>query len=204
MEPSEPSLERSIRAHFAPRLRETGFKGSGRTYRRIRDDLIEIVDVQGSRYGGMFAINLAIHPCGVQSLSEGATEKSIKEYECAFRRRLSADRGDHWWGTGATQESMDQAVQEAALVYQEHGAPLFDRIGGPNTLLLNITADSLASGDYDFAGFNLAPTLTALILMRWRLHQGRITEAKELALSALKDARDDFYWRPEFEAALAI
>lgn len=89
-------------------------------------------------------------------------------------------------------------------MYQEHGTALFDLIGGPNSPLMRISADALATHDYDLAGFNSTPALVALILMRWRLHQGRISEAKEFAHSALNDARDDFYWRPEFEAVLAL
>ncbi len=201
---AEPNLDRSLRAHFAPKLREVGFKGSSRTYRRTRDGLIEIVNVQGSKYGGMFAINLAVHPVGVQALSEGATEQSIKEYECGFRCRLSESGGDFWWSTGGTQERMDDAVRDAAAAYARRGAELFDRVGGEHSPLALITPAAFAAGDYDTSGFGSVPAHTAIILMRWRIQQDRIDEAKGFARAMLVDMRDDFFWRQEIEATLSL
>ena len=57
-------LESSIRDHLAPVLRNDGFSGSGRTFRRVLGDLIHLCSVQGSRHGGELAVNLGIREAG--------------------------------------------------------------------------------------------------------------------------------------------
>ena len=55
-----PRLESSIKDHLSPVLKSDGFLGSGRTFRRVSEDLIHVVEVQGSRFVGKFAVNLGI------------------------------------------------------------------------------------------------------------------------------------------------
>jgi hypothetical protein len=40
-----PQLEASIRKHLVPLLRQDGFSGSGRTFRRVAGDFIEVLNV---------------------------------------------------------------------------------------------------------------------------------------------------------------
>ena len=42
-----PRLEPSIRKYLLPLLKNDGFAGSGRTFRRIDNDAIHLVNVQG-------------------------------------------------------------------------------------------------------------------------------------------------------------
>ncbi|RVT46822.1 DUF4304 domain-containing protein [Rubrivivax albus] len=46
---------------MAPILREEGFAGSGRRFYKCTDPWIQIITVQGSRYGASFAVNLGLH-----------------------------------------------------------------------------------------------------------------------------------------------
>src|SRR5262249_2077535 len=50
-----------LKRDFLPLLRGDGFKGSGNTFRRLKGDRIDIINVQGSRYGGQCCVNLAAH-----------------------------------------------------------------------------------------------------------------------------------------------
>ena len=52
MNVTSPRLEVSIRAYLVPHLKQDGFSGSGRTFRRVTNNWIQVVNVQSSRYGG--------------------------------------------------------------------------------------------------------------------------------------------------------
>src|SRR5262249_53569414 len=119
-----PRLESAIRQHLAPQLRADGFAGSGRTFRRVVGGWIHVVSVQGSRYGGSFAVNLAVHPIGIPDLRGNTPDpKVITEELCEFRRRLSGseDRHDMWWKHDSTTEGMGAAMREATAIYVDNG-----------------------------------------------------------------------------------
>jgi hypothetical protein len=85
-----PRLEPSIGAILAPQLRADGFAGSGRTYRRIANSWIQVLNVQGSRHGGSFAINLALRPVGLPDvIGQPVNPKSVTQDACELRRRLA-------------------------------------------------------------------------------------------------------------------
>src|SRR5919109_238405 len=111
MSASSPRLETSIRTYFLPYLKEDGFGGSGRTFRRVSSGWIQVVNLQGSRYGGQFAINLGVQPVGVPDvLGTNPDSMKITEPLCEFRRRLSEAGADQWGGHDGTQSGMDAAV----------------------------------------------------------------------------------------------
>ncbi|MCA1500702.1 DUF4304 domain-containing protein [Bradyrhizobium sp. NBAIM03] len=88
-----PRLESSIKKHLNPTLKNDGFVGFGRTFRRVSEDLIHVVQVQGSRYGGKFAINLGIQPRSIPDVAGNSPDPmKIREELCEFRRRLSETR----------------------------------------------------------------------------------------------------------------
>lgn len=49
-----------LRIDLVPLLRSDGFKRSGTTFRRITGEVIHIVNIQGSRYGGECCVNLGL------------------------------------------------------------------------------------------------------------------------------------------------
>jgi hypothetical protein len=118
----KPSLRKAIQSHFAPTLRRDGFYGTGQRYWRVVGDQCQVVGIQGSRYGGEFAVNMGIQPISVPLLSgEMAEVKRIRETECMFRRRLATERSDQWWDYQPNQLSMDAAVRMACAVYEQVG-----------------------------------------------------------------------------------
>src|SRR5262245_14058697 len=127
-----PRLEPSIVAILAPELRVDGFTGSGRTYRRVANQWIQVVNVQGSRQGGSFAINLALHPLGLPDvIGRPVNPKALAQDACELRRRLTEGERDHWWLCYGDRDSMNEAVQSATLVYQQFGRPLLHRLSQP-------------------------------------------------------------------------
>jgi hypothetical protein len=181
-------LESSIREHLAPYLREDGFAGSGRTFRRTVGEFIQVINVQGSQHGGQFAINLGLQPRSIPDVQGDDPDPSkITEELCEFRRRLHEGTGDKWWKHEATKESMDAAVQLAAALYVSVGRDLLLRVAAPESPLLHVTAQQLDADQFDFLGFGSTKVRMALALGRLRRMQGEMSSAREFAIVGLKN-----------------
>ena len=84
---------------LAPRLREKGWKGSGfNFYRTTENNIIQILGIQGSWYGGSVCCETAIHFDFIPDLA-GKTDPSKVSYaSCLIRQRLSPKgEGDYHW-----------------------------------------------------------------------------------------------------------
>jgi hypothetical protein len=181
-------------------LRVDGFTGAGRTYRRIRDGWIQLVNVQGSRYGGEFAINLAVHPLMIPDLrGEVPNQKRVTAGLCEFRRRLTETRSDQWWKHDHTVAGMTKAMREAAELYRRIGRPLIERVSGPGSPLMTVTASEFAAGTYDFAGFASTEARMALALARLRSDAGCAEEARSFARYGLEHIGISAYLRGDLE-----
>ena len=153
--PSPYRLDDALRLHLAPVLRADGFKGSGRNYRRTVNDMVQVVNVQGSRWGGSFAINLGLHPLALPIRSnQPADPGKINEIDCAFRRRLREDEKDQWWSHDSA-ESAVVAVQAAAGVYQRVGRALLERQSGPAAPIWTLRPEELDQASRRLEGFTL-------------------------------------------------
>jgi hypothetical protein len=153
--PSPYHLDDALRLHLAPVLRADGFKGSGRTYRRTVNGVVQVVNVQGSRSGGSFAINLGLHPLALPIRSgQQADPRKINEIDCAFRRRLREDERDQWWSHDSA-ESAVVAAQAAAEVYRRVGQALLERQSGPDAPIWTLRPDELDQAGKRLEGFTL-------------------------------------------------
>ena len=186
MSGSMPRLESSIKDHLSPVLKSDGFFGSGRTFRRISGDLIHVVQVQGSRYGGKFAVNLGIQPVAIPDVAGNSPDaKKIKPEHCEFRRRLSEANSDQWWDHAESKESMDAAVRAVASIYATIGRRLFADMSGPESPLHKITPAQFESGEYGFSGFGSTKVRMARSLALMRQSLGNLTDAGAFARIAL-------------------
>ena len=186
MTPTSPRLEISIRTHLLPHLKEDGFSGSGRTFRRVINDWIQVVNVQGSKYGEKFAINLGLQPLSVVDVLGNAPDpKKITEPSCEFRRRLTESGVDQWWDHNDSQASMDSAVIAAAQVYVRIGRSLLSGIGNPDSSFCSVTARDFSEGQVDLFGFGSANVRAALIFARIRKAEGRLRESRDFAAYGL-------------------
>jgi Domain of unknown function (DUF4304) len=177
--PTPPRLESAIRSAFAPLLRTEGFAGSGRRFYKRSGPWIQIITVQGSRYGGSFAVNLGIHFATAPDLAGNQPDpKKINEAHCEFRRRLSETNADMWWKHEIDQASMLSAVESAASTYSNFGRRYFERARAG---LNSITPEALASGAYDLQGFGSTKVRLGLALARIRRLEGRAEESRGFA-----------------------
>jgi hypothetical protein len=196
-----PRLEPSIREHLGPVLKNDGFSGSGRTYRRISGDLIHVVQVQGSRYGKRFAINLGLQPRSIPDVIGNPPDAAkIKEELCEFRRRLSEGKGDQWWDHSGSKESMEAAVRAAASVYATIGRKLFSEHSGPDSPLYKVTPAQFEAGQYSFSGFGSTRVRMARALALMRQAAGNLVDAAAFARIALAELGAASALRAELEA----
>lgn len=194
----EPRLEYSIKEHFAPVVRRAGFKGSGRTFHRASDTVLQVVHVQGSQYGGKFCVEFGIQPLCAPDVTGGVVNPSkTPVHLCELRRRLAETGGDQWWSHDGTQAGMDKAARAAALVYERIGKPLLDTYRSIDVYRDSTVAD-LAGGQVRLDG--TTELRMAVLLARVRLHEKRPAEAllfieygeRLLVDPGMENARDMF------------
>ena len=198
-----PRLESSIKNHLSPVLKSDGFFGSGRTFRRTSGDLIHVVQVQGSRYGGKFAVNLGIQPRSIPDVVGNLPDATtIREELCEFRRRLSEARSDQWWQHDGSKESMDAAVRAAASVYATIGRRLFSEVSGPESPLYKVTPAQFEADQYSFSGFGSTKVRTARSLALMRRSVGNLADANAFARIALAHLGEASALRADVEELL--
>lgn len=194
MSQSPPKLEPSIRKHLSPVLRAEGFRGGGRTFRRIEHDAVHLVNIQGFYYGGRFAVNLAVQPlCLPDMVGNPVQPSKITENLCEFRTRLTESGPGRSWDHDGTSEGIEAAVLDATDVYRAHAHRFFQLFCGNNSVLRYYDIESLKSDNPDLAQYCLgSKARVAFVMARLRLAQGRIAEAKVFALFALAEATSTF------------
>jgi hypothetical protein len=191
MSESKPSLAKAIQSQFAPTLRRDGFSGTSKRYWRVVGDQCQVVELQGSRHSGKFAVNMGIQPMSVPLLSGGAPEpKRIREMECLFSRRLSVQPGDQWWAYQPSQLSMDAAARDACAVYEQVGRGQLEFLAQPDSPMSTLTPEAFAMGAFDFKGFGNTGVLMAWTLAHMRKAAGKSAEARGFAQVALKEIGD--------------
>jgi hypothetical protein len=201
IKPTPPRLESAIRAAFAPLLRNDGFAGSGRRFYKCSGPWIQIITVQGSRYGGSFAVNLGIHFASAPDFAGNQPDpKKMNEAHCEFRRRLSESNADMWWKHEADQASMLSAVESAASMYSRLGPRYFELACAA---LNSITPAALASGNYDLQGFGSTKVRLALALSRIRKLEGRADDSRGFAAYGVEHAGAAGFLMAELQALAA-
>jgi len=142
------SIRDALREHFAPVVRNAGFAGSGSTFRRIDGGLVQVSNIQGSSYGGMFYMNLGIHPIA----GFAGDPRKINVNKCLLRRRLVDDSMRDGWRYGDNPASMIEAATSAARVFTGKALSLFAQQSGPNAPIFSITMDKIGREE-EYSGF---------------------------------------------------
>ncbi|MEX8194550.1 DUF4304 domain-containing protein [Comamonas guangdongensis] len=157
---------KDVLKRIAPSLRTLGFQGSGQNYRKRDKDFVFIINFQGSRGGDSFFVNLGAQPIFIPA--EGnADVKSLKEYECVFRKRVGED-----WPWEISEEIFSQLEREVVLVQAEffgnaQTLPEVLATGAPHDLLKKF-------------GSEVASSRTVLHLARAAVKLGHIETAQKL------------------------
>lgn len=192
-----------LKQDFFPVLRADGFKGSGTTFRRVQADRIDVVNVQGSRYGGQCCVNVAVHfpflpSAGGISVSE---PKKLKEYECAFRNRLhEASESDHWWTYGTNDSEAKASLASLIDIYRRRGALFFAKFEPFPQVFEQITPAEADAGDLsNMPSGNLTQVLAVLTMARIMNHLGHHEKCRGFAEVGLRHLGGATGLRAEFE-----
>jgi hypothetical protein len=167
---------------FAPVVRGADFRGSGQNFYRTTEAFVLVVNVQGLSAGGKFCVNLGIQPL---MLPEAKLPKP-KEYECAFRQRLTEGRDDLWWPYDQDRASIVAAASGAARLFGTRGIELFTQQGFADSPILHVKAAEFAEGNNRFSGFGGRNANVARILSELRYAGGEAKEARAFAQIGLE------------------
>jgi Domain of unknown function (DUF4304) len=193
-------VDAALRSQWLPVLRNDGFRPSGRTFRRVHGDVIHVINIQGSRYGGQFAVNMGVHLSFLPDvLGAPVKPKAITEPQCEFRRRLAVDGVDQWWAHGSDQASIVAAIGGALDVYERYGRKQFGVLGAFPESFAAVTPSSLQSGATDLGGFRSPLVRMCLVFSRIRLHEGAKQSARQFAELGLANLGQASALRAAFE-----
>jgi hypothetical protein len=178
---------------FTPVLTADGFTGSGNTYRRVIGEVFHVLTLQGLASGGKCCVCLGIHlgflP-GPSSLTP-PDPKTIEESDCGFRTRLTPNgQSDAWWPYGTTEQEARGSAESIRDLYQQLGAPFFQRFSTFPEDFTRVTPAMLtAGGELPFPpGKSFCGN--ALVLAQIAKRVGRIEDARQFAEVGLERTPD--------------
>lgn len=174
------TIEDSWRDVLAPVIRAEGFKGSGRHFGKFVSDFVLVVNLQGSRWGDRFAINLGVQPLALLPDPQMESAHKIKEIDCLMRDRLSPNDLDKWWDYADDAASMNSAARDAAEVFRSRSSQQFEKM-----------MSFVATATPERASKGMPMVLAALATLREQ--QGQIEVAKCFARLAVTRASKQ--WR---------
>jgi hypothetical protein len=173
---------------LSPLLRPDGFKGSGKTFRRINGDRTDVIGIQGRRHGGQCCVNLGTHFSFLPSEGGGhvVDPRKLKEYDCAFRERLhDANESDRWWRYGASNAEAEASVASLVDVYKRRAILFFGKFEPFPDAFERITPADLDGGEVsNMPGTTLVRG--ALTMARIMRHLGRHERCREFAEVGLR------------------
>jgi hypothetical protein len=124
-----------IARDLALRLKEDGYRKSGRTFYRAAVDHTRVVNVQGNKWNegdeGSFAINLDVYFPIVAALGGGPAARGAfpKEYECSIRARLGEgahEFRDHWWSVRPA-DDVALVARVVGAAWNDYGRSWFEK-----------------------------------------------------------------------------
>lgn len=182
-------FHRLLKSRLQPRLRDEGFKGSGTTLRRIAGERIDVLNIQGSRYGGQCCVNFGVHFSFLPSAGGSVIDlKKIQEYQCEFRDRLhEPPESDHWWAYGETDADAEGSVASLVEMYERRGALFFGKFEPFPDAFERIAPIDIESGDLSALLGYLTGVRAALTMARIMKHIGRVERSREFAAVGLKN-----------------
>lgn len=196
-------LNTAIRQKLAPALRADGFVGSGRNFRKIQQDWLTILNIETSRSGDAFTLNIGVHPCAFPDVLGRVIEpKKMKVQLCEFRTRLSAEEGVFEWKLATGEAAIVNAVEQALSCYQRTCREQLAYLTGAESPFVHATLDDYAKGVYDFSPFDARDIRTPLVIARLHHFYQRTEIAREFAQYGLQHVGNSVGVRREFEVLL--
>ncbi len=172
-----------LKRRLAPLLRAHDFSGSGATFRRRIGDVIQVLNIQGSRHGGSCCVNLGMHFAFLPTvLGDPPDPKKITESLCEFRKRLApVGESDYWWEYGSNVQEAARSVDRLVELTERIALPHFERFRDFPGFFEKITPQIIRSGDFRMLPGNVTAARGALVMARIAAHVGEQNRAREFA-----------------------
>ena len=191
-----------LREQLAPRLRASGFKGSGQNFLRIRGDTINAVNIQGSRFADECCVNLGIHFTFLPPTwaVEPRVVEKWREPDCEFRWRLSPrEKYDHWWRYGTTTTETVETASDLVSTYLTIGEPLMERFSRVEAIVEALSPSSIQDPRNTAVPWTKPTVLHALALARIHSHLGNLRLSREYAQVGLATLGKFTAYKPALE-----
>jgi hypothetical protein len=205
--PSATKLEffAYLRDNFGPELRRLGFKGSGQKFRRVHGEVINMINIQGYKYGGSVAVNLGLHLDFLPDsfTSEWPDLSKLREYDCEFRTRLTPRwRFDYWWKYDGLFRNPSRTAAHLVSTYLDRGEPQYAKFDATEKIASSISPKDIVAGrDLKIWG-PVASIRAALTFAIINQHLGNDAIAREFAQAGLHDSDRAPVLRAKLEAIL--
>lgn len=106
MDTSRAAMEKVLKEHCVPFLRELGFRGGFPDFYRNVDGFISLLNFQFFSSGGSFCVNISFADRQRENIyfKKDTEPKSLKVSQARKQARLGAPNlvGDHWFSFGKT------------------------------------------------------------------------------------------------------
>jgi len=175
-----------IKRDFAPVLRASGFKGSGKKFRRVNGDVVNVLSLQG--HGGRSCVNLGVH---FAFLPTAAGTKlpapKIREFHCMFRDRLKGPDGfERWWNHGKTDAEAEASVADIVDTFRKRGEKFFRKFEPFPGVFEKITPEDVDKDKLSKLPVRMFPLSAAITLAQIMKHLGRLDECRAFAEVGLR------------------
>ncbi|KYG65803.1 hypothetical protein AZI86_01650 [Bdellovibrio bacteriovorus] len=181
---------------FHPILKRLGFEGKGQKYKRIKEEVVEFLEIEGSKWDGVCYVEMGIFP--LMFLDTPWEDKKISDAkkitfaDCPIHFRLKSKSGSDSWSYGKGDDSQaKESVKRLVQAYSENGEPIFQRADSLSKLsnCYFETAINAYSKIEDFGIFNTnIPPLMAQV----HFHLGNL----DLAVKFLRGGIEYFQKEP--------
>jgi hypothetical protein len=178
-----------LKRDFSPAVRADGFKGSGRTFWRVKDERIDILNIQGSKWGGQCCVNLGVHYSFLPSESGGSVTdpRKFREYDCVFRERLrEAGEGDHWWSSGTSDVEAEASAASLVDTYKRRARLFYEKFEPFPDVFEVVSPARLDAGDLSQMPAGQTDVMAALTMAKIMRHIGRLDRCREFAEVGLR------------------
>ena len=182
-------FHRLLKVALDPVLRRDGFKGSGKTHWRLSGERVDVVNVQGSKYGDACCVNLGAHYLFLPSEGGGGVTdpKRFKQYDCVFGERLHEEgETDHWWQYGESEVAARAGVEGLLDTYSRRASLFYARFDPFPGVFERITPAQLDEGDFSQMPPGPTQVVAILTMARIMLHLGRPERCREFAEVGLR------------------
>ncbi len=161
-------FKKHISKTISQSLKELGFKGNGFSYRKESENFIFIIGIQASQYGGKCCVELGIHPKEITDwYGREIIFKTLKYYECQFRKRLEKIQikkwwnfskkieDNQWWDYSDSEEKNIKTAENIVLSIENHFIPIIQVFTGENYIFDNLDDSDLSNPRKKLAGLNI-------------------------------------------------